>query len=49
MKEPEAIPRDILTTLFRGLVYGGYQCQTEDIEKAWAWLEKYNHYEEMGQ
>lgn len=43
------LPRDILTTLFRGLVYGGHSSKREDVEKAWAWLEQFNGYEEMGQ
>lgn len=47
--EPEAIPRDILTTLFRGLVWCGDQISLEDREAAWKWLEDHNPYEEMSQ
>lgn len=44
------IPRDILYTLMRGLVWQRPGANTqEETEAAWAWLEKHNHYEEMGQ
>ena len=43
------IPRDILITLFRGLIHCGDQITREQSEKAWGWLEDHNHYEEMGQ
>jgi hypothetical protein len=46
---PEPIPRDILTTLFRGLVHCGDQISDDQREQAWAWLEERNPYEEMGQ
>lgn len=44
----EEIPRDILTTLFRSLVWCGGQITDEEREAAWQWLEDRNPYEEMG-
>lgn len=45
----EAIPREILTTLFRALVWCGPQISESQRSTAWAWLEERNPYEEMGQ
>ena len=45
----EAIPKEILTTLIRGLVWSGAQITDEQRSQAWAWLEDRNPYEEMGQ
>ena len=44
----EAVPYDILTTLFRALVWCGDQITQEQREAAWAWLDEHNPYEEMG-
>ena len=44
------IPRDILETLFRALVYvQPGELTSVEINTAWSWLEQHNHYEEMGQ
>lgn len=44
----DAIPYDIITTLFRGLVHCGYAISDSQREEAWAWLEARNPHEEMG-
>lgn len=49
MSDVEIIPRDILTTLQRGLVHCGDQITDEQRSQAWTWLDERGHYEEMGQ
>lgn len=44
----ERIPGDILTTLFRAIVWCGDQITDEQREAAWSWLEQHNDREEMG-
>jgi hypothetical protein len=48
--DPQPIPRDILDTLRRALVWCPADKMTQaDANVAWAWIEARNPYEEMGQ